>query len=454
MRIASLVVVSSSLLFAAPAFAQGESRPPLLSTSGTDLAPALAPVTSPQTPSDVGARIRALDARIAELEAKSASPWPAWLDGLRVTGFVQPGIAITVVNAAASPNGTGGVLPGGITPNDVIARSDGTTTNDDFFRIRRSRIMATFAPSKYARFTLELEPLAQAGPTPVSTTFVRQVEATAVLPFADGKARFEVGASVFKVGFGFETQQLDPDRPFLERSFVQRAWFPGDYDMGIRALFAWNKRLRIEAQVLNGRTIGEPDFSLLPDPNLGKDAILRLSYDAGPADFGLSGAYGRGQVIDRDQLRFRQFPRWAIGAEVALHRTFATGLGQTRLLGEVLYGNGMDRGTTFGGAGLPLLPEDIGAPLATRKELGAFVRLEQELGRVFSLGVRWDAYSPDVGLKGNVRHAIAAVLVVRMVRGLQTMIEYDHAWDAIRPGGPSPSTRITDSVFCTLQGRF
>ena len=39
---------------------------------------------------------------------------------------------------------------------------------------------------------------------------------------------------LMRIPFGFEVQELDYVRPFLERATVLRALFPGEFDLGAR----------------------------------------------------------------------------------------------------------------------------------------------------------------------------------------------------------------------------
>ena len=448
-----LPVVLASLLLSSVGSAQAEpppaSLPPLLP------APAPAPDPAPaaaQAAAATDAHIHDLEARLAELERKQGDfKLPDWLSTVSISGFVQPQLLLNQYNAAASPNATGGVLPPGIGANDVVAKANGDTTNSNFFRMRRARIKVTFTPSRYARFMVELEPLPGGGSIPGSGTVGRNVEAQAIAPLGDD-AKLTFGAGLFKVPFNFETPQADPDRPFIERSFMQRNMIPAEFDTGIHADFQWKKKVTVIASVLNGRTIAEQDFAVIPDMNRAKDATLRAVYDFGHGNVGLSGYWGRGQVVDAQKLRFKQFPRWAIGGEASLQHVFVKPLGNTAAYAEIVYAHNLDRGVVSA-ANLPKIPDDINADVTDKEELGGFVRVEQDLGRHFMLGGRWDWYSPDVNVAESGRHTVGFVFVVNMGKGLRTMLEYDHAMDTIHTTGAAPM-KLIDTVSCVLQGRL
>jgi hypothetical protein len=447
-----LPVLLASVLLSSVATAQTDPAPaplpPLLPATGDVAATAPPPPAPP--PDD--ARIRELEARLAELEKKQEGlKLPDWLSSVTITGFVQPQLFMNQYNAAASPNATGGLLPPGVGANDVTAKANGDTTNTNFFRMRRARAKIIFTPSEYARFMVELEPLAAGGSIPGSGTVGRNVEAQAMAPLGrDAKLTF--GAGLFKVPFNFETPQADPDRPFIERSFMQRNMIPAEFDTGIHADFQWKKKVTVIASVLNGHTIAEQDFAVVPDLNRAKDLTLRAVYDFGAGNVGLSGYWGRGQVVDGQKLRFKQFPRWALGGEASLQHVFAKPLGNTAAYAEIVYAHNLDRGVVSA-ANLPKIPDDINADVVDKEELGAFVRVEQEVGKVFLVGLRWDWYTPDLNVAESGRHTLGGVFVVRMTKGLQAMLEYDHAMDTIHTAGAAPM-RLIDTVSCVLQARL
>jgi hypothetical protein len=455
LRSLSLGLAGAVSLFLVGAAARADDRPPLLSTSGTDVTvTAVAPATTPPATDDPSARIAKLEARLADLEKKSDGfKLPDWLKGVSFSGFVQPQLLLNVYNAAASPNASGGVLPPGIGANDVIAKTNGDTTNTNFFRLRRARARVTFEPNKYARFTIELEPIVAGGPVSGAGIAARNVEADAIVPFADGKWKFLFGAGIFKVPFNFEMPQSDADRPFVERSFFQRNMWPGEFDLGVHLDLAFEKKLLVTGSILNGRTINEPDFSVVPDFNRAKDGALRVNYNFGPFDVGASGYVGKGQVVDGPKLRFKQFTRWAVGGEAALHHTFSKPLGQTAVYGEIVVAENMDRGT-LNVNNLPKIPDDITADVVAKKELGAFARIEQDVTKHFVLGLRWDWYTPDWQVASNGRHTLGAIFVVNMGKGLKTMLEYDHAMDNEHTTGGAPAMRVIDTVSCVMQGRI
>ena len=447
------------------------SGPPQMpaSTSGT----ALMPLTPPQADAAVAtpvagtvdasegaameSRLRALEARLAKAEQveKDEAETLRWLKHFKVTGYVQPQFLWQVYNAAASPNSNGGTLPNGISANDITARTDGTTTNGTFFRLRRARLKTEFMPSEHARFVLEFDPTPAGGPTSGTGTIARTVEAVGIVKWTpDFVAEYAVG--IFKVPFSYEILQSDADRPFIERSWGEQNLFPGEFDTGARASATMlDKKLTGHVAVVNGQMIGEKTFAVLPDLNRGKDVLGRANYDFGVADVGVGLYYGQGQITDTTALKFKQFPRAAGQLEAALHHTFFKKLGKTKAFGEIVLGHDMDRGTKYApGIGLPAMPVNIGDDVTGKDERSLFLRVEQDVTRWFTLGARYDFYSPDTAQKNNARDTYSFVAVVHFTRGLQLMAEVDHAIDNVHaPGKQAPSKQI-ESVSGVLQARF
>jgi hypothetical protein len=456
------------------------STPPLtappwgdaVSVEGTLLMPpigtsasAAASVAAPAPPSstheaELEQRLRALEARLDASERPHAEDddklW--WLRKFRLSGFVQGQLLWQWFNAAASPNATGGVLPQGISSNDTTAvlGGNGTTTNADYFTLRRARLTTEFMPTDYARLVFEIDPTPPNGtyPTTGNTTILRQTEAQGIVHWSHDVTT-EFGVGIFKVPFGFEILQYDPDRPFLERSWGTRNMFPGEFDTGARAsTSALNHRLTFQAAVVNGVMEGEPTFSLLPDLNKGKDLVGRFNYNFGPLDAGVSGYYGQGQIVDNVGLRFKQFPRWAANLELALHHTFLKNIGETRLFAEGTLGQDMDRGVFYAYA-LPAFPTDVvNGNVQNLHERSTWVRLEQDFSDWFSLGLRYDFYTPDTSQENDGRNTYGAVAVLHFTKGLQYMLEFDYAIDNTHAPGASPPSQHIMQLSNALQARF
>lgn len=429
-----------------------------LSTSGVEVA---APATAPAGPQPPDARVAALEARIAALEeqrrASSEPKVPQWLTWFHASGFVQSQLLWQFFNAAASPNASGGILPPGIGANDVTATPSGNTTNPDFLRLRRARIRLAFEPDPFLNLVFEIEPVPRDPYVPGSGTIAREIEAI-VRPWVGGRTRMEIAAGSFKVPFGHETIEYDPDRPFIERSYFQQNILPGDFDLGAHVdFYAARDRFHAVAALINGRTFGELDQGGSLDLNRPKDGVLSVAWDTHELRLGVSGYGGEGQLVDPQGLRFKQYPRGAFDVDFALRKRLLKA-GESRVVGEVMYGTNMDRGVLNPGD-LPTIPDDITQPVTNKDELGAILRLEQDINcscgeKLLTLGLRYDFYAPDLSLDTNARHTISGVVALHLGHFAQLMLEYDHAIDFIHASGPVPPEKDIEVLSAVLQGRF
>jgi hypothetical protein len=442
--------------------------PPTTNTSGATLLPesseptTAAPVAAPSSLSSddratLEGRLRMIEARLAADENALVNlPELSWLRRFHVSGFIQPQLLIQSYNTAASPNLINGALPPGVSANDAIAKSNGTTTNGDYFRLRRARLRTEFMPTEGTRLVFEFDPTPAGGQIGGTGTIARTVEAQGIARWSD-YVTTELAAGIFKVPFGREILQSDADRPFIERSWGEQNLFPGEFDTGARAYTTWSRDDRTfaaQVAVVNGQTEGEPTFSLDPDLNQGKDFVGRLNFDFGDwVDVGASGYVGYGQVVSTAALRFKQFTRSAANVELGLHHTFSPKVGATRLFAEVTFAQNLDRGVHYAFA-LPAIPTNINAPVVSLNERAIWVRLEQDLSRWFTLGVRWDEYTPDTSLGNNARDTFGAVAVFHFTPWLQAMLEYDHAIDHVHQSGKQETDQQIEIGSGVLQARF
>ncbi len=426
------------------------------STSGSQLLPPTAAAAQGNVlvDSDQTARLQALEARISANEDVAArmTSQMSWLNKFKASGFVQPQFFVQTFNTPASPNAGAMGLPAGIGANSVIARADGTTTNSDFFRLRRARLKTEFMPTEYARLVFEFDPNLSGGAAAGVGTIARNVEAVGIVPWTRSM-KTEFGMGIFKVPFGYEILQSDADRPFIERSWAEQNLFPGEFDNGARA-YTTLRRSTLQIAVVNGATIGEKNFAIVPDLNRGKDVVARINQDFGVGDLGASFDYGQGQAVDPAALKFKQFPRWGLNFELAVHHQFVRVLGSTKFFGELTLAKNLDRGTKYAFA-LPPIPLDVvNGFLQDRDERGVMLRIEQDLTRWVTLGARYDFYSPDTAQKNDGRDTYSFVAAIHFTRGLQWMIEFDHAIDNVHvPNTPAPSKQI-ETFSSVLQARF
>ncbi len=420
------------------------------------VAPALATALSAQEAAALEDRVRALEARLAADEATRGSSMPEWLSKFHIGGFIQPQMLIQSYNTAASPNLISGALPPNLGANDTIARSNGSTSNGTFFRLRRARLKTEFMPTEGTRLVFEFDPTPAGGAIGGTGTIARQVEAQGIAHWSPFVTT-EFAAGIFKIPFGYEVIQSDADRPFIERSWGEQNMTPGEFDTGARAYTTWAKDGRtfgLQVAVVNGQTEGEPGFSLDPDLNRAKDFVGRTYFDFGDwAEIGASGYYGVGQTIDVANLRFKQFQRWAANGEINLHHTFSEHVGATKIFAEVTFAQDMDRGTHYAFA-VPTIPAAITSSVTDMKERSVWVRAEQDLTKWATLAVRWDEYTPDTSQSSNARDTFGVVGVAHFTPWLQAMLEYDHAIDHVHKSGTTAPDRQIDMGSGVLQARF
>ncbi len=454
---------------AAPAPVTPPAPPPWTSSptsmSGSDLLPSTpAPTTASGSSNDAAleARLADLEARLRDDERKTRSenhqPW--WVSHMNFTGYLQPQLLIQAFNAAASPNLQAGqsTLPQGIGANDVTANSGGTTTNKDVFRLRRARMKLEAMPNEYSKLVFEIDPNLAGAASPGSGTIARNIEAMGIAKWCkDWSWYTEFGMGIFKLPFDFEIVQTDADRPFIERSWGEQNMFPNEFDEGVHeTTYGFHKKLRVDFAVVNGTTIGEPNFTAVPDLNKSKDVLGKANYDFGPFDVGVGAYYGQGAETDAAALKFKQFPRWAGNAHAGFHHTLVKMLGSTKVYGEIVLAKNMDRGVNYGkGIGLPAIPADVtNGFLQDHDERSVWIRVEQDITRWFTLGIRYDFYSPDSAQKNDARDTYSFVGAVHFTRWLQWMIEFDHAIDNVHAAGAGAPSKQIESFSNVLQVRF
>jgi hypothetical protein len=430
-------------------------------TEGAGADAKIAAAAAAPSSEDLERRVDSLETRLdaANKLLKDYEGELRWLRMLKISGYLQPQLLWQWFNASASPNATNGVLPPGVSPDEVVASpatSSTPTTNQDYFRLRRARLKVEFMPVDFARFVFEIDPTAAGGQVGGTGTVAREIEAEGIARWTD-HVTTEFGAGIFKIPFGFEVLQNDADRPFIERSWGERNMTPGEFDTGARAYTTFfDGTLTFQAAIINGNMEGEKTFSVLPDLNQAKDLVGRINYNFGPFDAGMSGYYGEGQLTNAATLQFKQYTRGAGNLELALHQVLARVLGETRIFAEGTIATNMDRGVNYGpGIGLPALPANVVTEnVRSLHEWSAWGRVEQDFTRWFTLGLRVDYYTPDDSQAKNGRTTYGAVGAVHFTRWLQYMIEYDHSIDNVRPiGQPGPS-KLIDVLSNVLQARF
>lgn len=372
---------------------------------------------------------------------------PAKTPRLYVNVWIQPQFVSTFWNQQGSPNVVEGDLPTGVGSNTVRARADGTTTNTTFFRLRRTRVRVVGEMTPYMRAFAEIDVF----PVGTGNIFLRNVLATGIARWApDITTEFSAGS--FKVPLTYELLEPSRDRPFLERSLLSIAFFPGDRDVGAWAQTLVKKKLTLDAAVMNGRTFGEPSAGILPDYNRGKDLVARANYNFGPANVGVGGYFGAGSLNQPDGSVVG-YQRGAAHFEAALHHVFSEKLGKTALYSQATYGQNMDRGVRYAFA-LPDAPTTPGGDVGTKHQFGSFVRLQQNIGSRLLLGVRHELYTTNLGVKDNLSQAFGGLCSINFTRGLDLRLEYIYGVDQSHAEGTAAPMRISHTLSTWMQARY
>ena len=434
-----------------------------LSTSGTDvqppgnlLPPAPLVVGAPAASGADAARVRELEARVAldEARLRTLESDVGPLRHLKFMGYVQLQYLLTSNNAAASPNlQPNGTLPPGITSNDTIARADGSTTNTNAFRLRRTRLGATYE-TDVMRVFLQVDLLPSGGPASTQSTIARNAEATGIAHW-NKDIRTEFTGGLFQVPFRMELEELSLFRPFIERSWASLNLFPPERDIGVHArTFALDDHLVVDVGVINGQRLGEPRFVLQPDLNSSKDFFATVSgKKLGPLEASLSGYAGRGQIVDPQLLRVKNYDRYAMNLGARFAQVLVPVLGETRLMGELMFGKNMDTGVIYP-FGVPAIPMAFTDDVSGLGERALYLRAEQELTRWGIAGFRFDTYTTDVSQANDARDTYTFMLGARFTKYLRLMNELSYAIDNMHlKGDVAPSKQIIQ-YSAWLQGSF
>ena len=411
MALRSLGVAVALLSFATNASADD---PPVASP------PESAPARDDQAIARQAAQIEALR---ADLEAeKLAREHPT----VRVSGFVQ---ADWIAHNQASQN--------------EINDSNGSFLNQDRFTLRRGHLRVDVDRGPFAA-ALEADANTTNGPQ------VRPIE-------ADVSARWPerpdehlpslvATAGLMRIPFGFEVQELDWVRPFLERANVLQALFPGEFDLGVR-LRATYRFLDWAIAVMNGSPIGSKAFPDV-DPVHEKDLVGRIGVDVeivpsvrfrGGVSLDTGTGFHPGTPTTKDVVVWQDangdgvvqpneitvvpgsaatpsqtFRRFAVGGDVQLGVTVPV-LGEFALRGEIVSASNLDRG---------LEAADPVASGHDLREVGWALGATQEITRWATVGLRYDRYNPDAD--ANAQRGVALVPIDRTYSTLALMAMARH----------------------------
>lgn len=297
---------------------------------------------------------------------------------------------------------------------------------------------------------------------------------------------FMVTAGLFRTPFGFEVQESERQRPWLERATVSSALFPQSFDLGVRVAggFAF---VRYAIGIMNGDPVGERTFPGR-DPNKSKDLTFRLGGATAVTDRirlegGVSGMTGRGfspgqpatkdvlqwqdsnddGVIDATELQIsagspatpsQGFRRFAMGADVRVVVGLPV-LGDLALRAEIVRAQNLDRG---------LMVSDPIVATRDLRQLGWYVGASQELTPWALIGVRYDRYDPDADAREQTPFAIVprdpsmstwSFSAAARAAFARLVAQYDHRKNAFgRDASGAPVTLADDSFTLRAEVRF
>ena len=424
---AALVAAAASRLIGTASAQSAPAAPP---AQATDPQPAVA---SPAPPADANAELTKQlemqranldeqDARIAALERE--------LKALRKTEAPAKTAPAKTAPAAAQT--------GGANPESALKITSYVQSQYEFHQDSEDQLFVGGAPINQNRFLLRRVRLKVARDWQYGGAML-ELDANTVKGAAIGLQHAEVSLAyrdaehhplvravlgLFDNPFGREVVESPRARPFMERSFASRAFFPAEPDLGVGLTgeIAW---FRYSVAAVNGQPLGDRTGFALQDPNAHKDIVGRVGVAVElPPDTritaGASVLNGRGfrpgtdptknGVAWRDNLvensmlepseliglpgtagvRSVNFTRWLVGADLGLE--FASFLGQTHIFGEISVASNMDRNV--------FIADPVTAGYDVR-EFGYYAEIYQEvkLARLAPVepivGFRYDFYDPD-----------------------------------------------------------
>lgn len=467
-RLARLGVLALVTL-AASARAEGlptesPSRP---STAPPDAALATAPPTATSPQDDPlraevvrqGAAIDELRALLEDEKRKRENP------PIRISGFIQ---ADWVIHDQASQN--------------EVDWSTGQPLNLDRFTLRRGHVRVD-AEQGLLLGCLEIDANTTSGPQ------VRPIDAEVSLRWPEKlNARlpsFMATIGLVRIPFGYEVQELDYVRPFLERATMLEALFPGEFDLGMRFYLKY-RFIDWAIAIMNGSPIGDKVFPDL-DPVGAKEMVGRLGVDFEIApgvrfQAGVSGDTGTGfhpgtpatmpELVWQNQngsgtvqpneitaiggtpaTPSQVFHRFAFGGDARLMLRFAP-LGYLSLRIEAIDAENLDRGLEVAD------PISAGYDL---REVGYSGGATQEITRWAMVGARYDLYNPNADATQQraanlvpVNRSYSTLALMGMLRygaGARLLLEYDINRNPLGVGSNGAPTTLADNAL-TLRGQL
>ncbi len=373
------------------------------------------------------------DARIAELERmlKEIKAKPGAKETAPAVGGTGPVAAAPGVPApAGAPSAATELYPFKVTgyvQSQYEFHQDsedqlfvgGAPMNQNRFLLRRVRLKVAH-DWKYGGAMVEFDANTVKGPS----IGLQHAEVSLAYRDAAQKPLVRAVLGLFDNPFGREVVESPKARPFMERSFASREFFPAEPDLGVELAgeVAW---FRYAVAAVNGQPLGDRTGFILQDPNAHKDLVGRVGVAvdlpaAAQVTGGVSLLNGKGfrpgtdptknTVAWRDNISENglldpnelvgvpgvaatpstNFTRWLVGADLGVE--FSSALGRTHVFGELSVGSNMDRNT--------FIADPVTAGYDIR-EFGYYAEIYQELALPSLapvepiVGFRFDYFDPD-----------------------------------------------------------
>jgi hypothetical protein len=446
-------LLSLSVLLAAPVAVAETASPAPASPAGevsapapAESAPAQAADSAPEAakPNDVAEQLNALQTKVAALEEANTANQTAIASAskLKFSGFVQGRYEWhqEAVN--------------GLTYN---SSGVGSATNTSRFMVRHAYFTADYKGTN-AEYRMQIDPNTKDG-----VVGIKDIYATFVDTWTPLNLKLTVGQ--FKYPFGYELLQSDADREMPERATIEKFFFDGERDRGVRLQGGYDF-FNFQVALVNG-TLWDGSKNLAAakdtfggnDPNEFKDWVGRLGVDFGSFVGGVSGYFGKGLYIKpgaaatattaaKDPTPDSRW-KYRLGADLQGYIDIP-GLGGLALKGEVMYGKDSAREYHAVAAD----------PCNTSATWGFILTAVQNIGGNFGVVGRFDGKDT---LSGSIsdkcttqKNAADADRVLTVGGGLlyyassniKATVTYEH------PSEQAPNKKDNDFAMAQLQARF
>lgn len=381
---------------------------------------------------------------------------------------------------------------------DEVDASTGASLNDERFLLRRARLRLDGA-HRFALGRIEIDLSSvqglEARPFEVSLAagwsasgrvrwlgVGRDSDPLNEAPSADEGAETRplsvlASAGLVRIPFGFDASEQPTVRPFLERTRMVRALFPGQRDLGI-GFDAEYQVFRLSLALMNGAPIGEVSGAAV-DFTSSKDVVGRIGVDVPlgnvQIEAGLSATTGQGlhpgTAETKDTLNWqdgnedglvelselsvipgapatasRTFDHYALGADARLSVRWPV-LGELSLRGELIRAQNLDRGLE------PADPVAMGRDL---RELGWAVAVSQELTAYAQLAARYESYDPDADAREvrgveivprSSRYGTLSVAAAARIAPLRFLAQFDHETNSLGRGPNGEPVTLANDGF-------